>query len=78
MPLKLKKAFANLGNNNEDGEDEEEQSDSWLKDMDIKEAKISNINYSQNKITSKRELERDNQNESVIFVTDVETQALEE
>lgn len=75
MPLKKKKTF-NFKDDDEEMDENEEQSNNWLKSIGFEESEISKINYSQNKITSKKESERDNLNESLIFVMGVETQAL--
>ena len=73
MPLKYKdkKKTEFFGAN-----DDDEQSDVWLKDVGIEESEIRRIGISQSKVQSVRESDVDNLHESLIFVRGVEVQAL--
>ncbi|XP_043478339.1 protein downstream neighbor of son homolog [Leptopilina heterotoma] len=56
--------------------DEDELDDNWLQSLGVDESVIRRLHNSQNRITSEKESEIDNEKQSLIFVVGVEAQAL--
>ncbi|XP_046630165.1 protein downstream neighbor of son homolog isoform X2 [Neodiprion virginianus] len=61
---------------NDEDEDEDGPADKWLQSLGFEDSEIRKINNLQARLTQDKESEIDNSAESLIFVQDVETQAL--
>ncbi|XP_012267384.2 protein downstream neighbor of son homolog [Athalia rosae] len=61
---------------NEDDDDEDAPAEKWLQSLGVEASEIRKINSSQARLNQEKESELDNTRESLIFVQDVEAQAL--